>query len=269
MSKLLQHPAALCNIVRRIALNAGDITLNYFDESGFQNPDEKPDGSPVTIADREAEDFICKALAENVPGVPVISEEAAARGECPACEDADYFWLVDALDGTRQFIAGDEEYSVNIALIHKGEPILGVIYAPVLGEMYSGHGERTALRWNEETDTEKPIRVRTPRREGVTVMVSKHGDLARVEKFLEDYKVEKIIRRGSSLKICAIAAGKADMYPRFGETHPWDTAAGHAILNAAGGRITDMNGQELRYSGKLGANPDFIAKTPYLDPDEE
>ncbi len=269
MTKLLQHPAALCNIVRRIALEAGDITLRHFDEGGYHNPDEKHDGSPVTIADREAEDFICKSLKDVLPDVPVISEEAASRGECPACENAEYFWLVDALDGTRQFIAGDEEFTVNIALIHNGEPVLGVIYAPVLGEMYSGHGEGTALRWNEETDTEKEIQVRTPRREGITVMVSKHGDLTRVEKYLEDYKVAKIVRRGSSLKICAIAAGKADIYPRFGETHPWDTAAGQAILVAAGGRLTDMSGVELRYSGKLGVNPDFVAKTPYLDPDEE
>lgn len=269
MTKLLDHPAALCNIVRRIALDAGDITLKYFDEGGFPDADSKQDGSPVTVADREAEDFICKALKDILPDIPVISEEAAARGECPPCEAADYFWLVDALDGTRQFVAGDEEYTVNIALIHKGEPILGVVYAPVLGEMYSGHGEGTALRWNEETDTEKEIRVRTPRREGVTVMASKHGDLARVQKFLEDYKVEKIIRRGSSLKICAIAAGKADLYPRFGETYPWDTAAGQAILTAAGGRIVTLDGASLRYSGKIAVNPDFIAKTPYLDPDEE
>lgn len=264
MSKLLAHPAALCNIVRRIAFDAGDMTLAYFDEGGFDNPDEKSDGSPVTVADREAEAYICKALNDVVPGVPIISEEAASRGECPSCDGAEYFWLVDALDGTRQFIAGDPEFTVNIALIHHGAPILGVIYAPVLGEMYSAHGEGTAVRWNEETEKDKPIEVRQPRREGVTVMVSKHGDLAAVENYLEPYKVEKIIRRGSSLKLCAIAAGKADMYPRFGTTCHWDIAAGHAILIGAGGTIIDMKGQPLTYGGAGHENPDFVALTPWL-----
>lgn len=264
MSKLLQHPAALCNIVRRIALNAGDITMNYFDEGGFADPDEKSDGSPVTIADREAEAYIIQALNEAVPGVPVIGEEAAARGECPACEGAEYFWLVDALDGTRQFVAGNEEFTVNIALIHNGAPILGVVYAPVLGEMYAAHGEDTAVRWLEETDKEKSIRVRAPLREGVTVMVSKHGDLTAVEKYLEAFKVEKIVRRGSSLKMCTIAAGKADLYPRFGPTNQWDTAAAHAVLRGAGGNVTDMAGQELTYGGAGYANPDFVALTPWL-----
>lgn len=268
MSKLLAHPPALCNIVRRIAYDAGDIILSHFDESGFAGADEKHDGSPVTVADREAETFICKALTDAVPGVPIISEEAAARGECPSCDGADYFWLVDALDGTRQFIAGDAEFTVNIALVHKGAPILGVVYAPVFGEMYSAHGEGTAARWSEETDKDKPIRVREPRREGLTVMVSKHGDLAQVETYLEPYKVEKIIRRGSSLKICAIAAGKADMYPRFGATSQWDTAAAHAVLLGAGGDVVDMQGRPLSYGGKTFANPDFVARTPGLSADE-
>jgi 3'(2'), 5'-bisphosphate nucleotidase len=253
-------------------VEAGDITLKYFDEGGFSGADSKEDGSPVTRADHEAEAFIHKALIEKTPDVPVIGEEAASRGECPETAGADYFWLVDALDGTRQFIEGNEEYTVNIALIHKGEPIMGVVYAPVIGELYAAHGEGTAIRWNEDKNKEKEITVREPVRQGLTVMVSRHsGATQQVEEFLSQYKVEKIIRRGSSLKICAIAAGKADIYPRFGETHEWDTAAAHAVLLGAGGLITDMDGNALTYGGKRKGwmNPEFVAKSPYLDPEED
>lgn len=271
MSRLLEHRAALCNIVRRVAVEAGDITLNYFDESGFSGASAKEDGSPVTIADHEAEAFIEKALKETLPEVPFIGEEAVARGVCPEAVDAEYFWLVDALDGTRQFVEGNEEFTVNIALIHKGHPVMGVVYAPVLGELYAAHDQGPAIRWNEETGKDKEIRVRQPVRQGLTVIVSRHGGATpAIEGYLSSYKVEKIIKRGSSLKMCAIAAGKADIYPRFGETHEWDTAAAHAVLLGAGGVVVDMNGQPLAYGGKRKnyLNPEFVAKTPYLDGEE-
>jgi 3'(2'), 5'-bisphosphate nucleotidase len=267
-SKLLEHPGALCNIVRRVAIEAGGITLEYFDESGFGEVDLKADGSPVTIADHKAEEFIGRALKDTLPDIAIVSEEAAARGECASCAGVEYFWLVDALDGTRQFVEGNDEYTVNIALIRNGSPVLGVVYAPARGELYAAHGEGTAIRWLEETDKEKEIRIRKPVRGGATVMVSRHfGTGAQMDAFLEDYKVEKIIRRGSSLKLCAIASGKADLYPRFGPSHEWDVAAGHAVLLGAGGLVTDMSGRPLSYGqGTSGfANPDFVAKTPYMD----
>ncbi len=267
--KLLAHPLALCNIVRRLAISAGDITLQYFDESGMNASQyqSKPDGSPVTQADIEAEAHIIDELKKLLPDVPVIGEEAFGRGESPALDGHDYFFLIDALDGTKQFKNGDPYYTVNIALIHQGEPVIGIVYAPARGELYAACGPGTAVRWLAENDNEKPIKVRRPPHGGLTIIASKdHGGGQQMDDFLMGHKVAKRISMGSSLKLCFIAAGKADLYPRFGETSEWDTAAGDAILRAAGGVITDMQGQPLVY-GKPGGkflNPEFIARAQDL-----
>ncbi len=259
-SKLLLHRAALCNRVRRIALEAGQITLDYFDEAGYQGADAKADGSPVTLADQEAEKLIQRQLEEMLPGIPMIGEEASAAGHRPDLAGQEYFWLVDPLDGTKEFISGKGDYTVNIALIHKGEPILGVVFAPAIGELYAGYTEENgnckAVRWLEDTESEKDIQVRKPPKEGLTVVASKsHGSAQRLDQYLSGYKIEKLLKRGSSLKICVIAAGKADLYPRFGPTCEWDTAAGDAVLRAAGGIIRDFEGKPLVYGG---ANPQFL-----------
>ncbi|MCB9988419.1 MAG: 3'(2'),5'-bisphosphate nucleotidase CysQ [Rhodospirillales bacterium] len=260
--KLLAHPTALCNMVRRVAREAGEVTLEYFDESGYQGAEAKGDGSPVTEADRAAETLIEKALSDILPGIPFIGEEAVAEGRIPGLTGADYFWLVDALDGTKEFISGSGDYTVNIALIHKNKPILGVVYAPVKGELYAGSGPGTAIRWLEDTDKEKSIHVRRPPKEGLTIVSSRsHGSDEKLAKFLDGQKVAKVLKKGSSLKICAVAAGKADLYPRFGPTCEWDIAAGHAVLLSAGGAMTDMDGVEMSYghAGRKFLNPEFIA----------
>ncbi len=249
-------------MVKRVALSAGEITMAYFDEGLDLQVETKSDDSPVTQADREAEAFIQKALKEILPEVLVVGEEAFALGHAPDVQGAEYFWLVDALDGTKEFIEGGGEFTVNIGLIHHGVPILGVVYAPAKGMLYAGCGEGTATRWLEENDQEKPIAVRQAPRAGLTVVASKsHGDASRQEKFLEGFKIEKIIKRGSSLKICAIAGGKADLYPRFGKTCEWDTAAADAVLRSAGGSIRDCQGRPLVYGGTdpHWYNPEFIA----------
>jgi 3'(2'), 5'-bisphosphate nucleotidase len=249
-------------MVRRLAVKAGHVTLQHFDESGFHGADVKGDGSPVTIADRAAEAVIEAGLKEILPDVPVIGEEAAEAGKLPNLSGAEYFWLVDPLDGTKEFISGSGDYTVNIALIHNGMPVIGVVYAPVKGELYAGCGEGTALRWLEDTNAEKEIRVRRPPAGGLTIVASRnHGNDAALDKFLSDYKVEKLIKRGSSLKICAVASGKADLYPRFGNTCEWDTAAGDAILRAAGGMLTTVDRQPFTYghAGRKFLNPEFIA----------
>lgn len=266
---LLAHPKALCNIVRRIAIAAGDITLEYFDEAGIDESlyEVKADGSPLTKADTLAEAYITKELRATLADVPVVGEESFARGEVVSLEGHEYFWLVDALDGTRQFKDGNPEYTVNIALIHNGVPIIGVIYAPARGELYAGCGAGTAIRWLAENDHEKSIKARRPPHGGLTVVTSKsHGDLAQIDVLLSAHKVAKRMKVGSSLKFCLIACGKADLYPRFGETSEWDTAAGDAILRAASGVIEDMNGQPLVYGGRDGKfmNPEFIARTADL-----
>jgi 3'(2'), 5'-bisphosphate nucleotidase len=267
-SKILQHLPALCNQIRRVAIEAGEVTLDYFDESGFKGADAKSDGSPVTLADERAELVITKALKEITPDVVIVGEEAAAQGYRPVTENLEYFWLVDPLDGTKEFISGSGDYTVNIGLIHKHEPVLGVVYAPVHGEMYAACGSGTAIKWMEDSGKEKPIRVREAPAEGLTIVSSKsHGSGEKLDRFLSHYKINKQIKRGSSLKICAIAAGKADMYPRFGPTCEWDTAAAHAVLKSAGGFLTDEKGNELTYGGRdpKFLNPEFIARSAAVD----
>ena len=266
-SKLLGHRAALCNIVRRIAIEAGELTLDYFDEAGFDGAMIKSDGSPVTKADQEAEKLIETGLARMLPEVPMIGEELIAEGHSPPdLTSEEYFWLVDPLDGTKEFVSGSSDYTVNIALIHNKKPVLGVIYAPALGELYYGYtevnGDQKAFRWFEDTDTEKPLSVRKAPSRGLTVVSSRrHGSTDRMEKFMSDYKIDKMVKRGSSLKICLIAAGKADIYPRFGPTCEWDTAAGDAILRAAGGMVKQLDGTPFVYGrgDPKFLNPDFIA----------
>lgn len=261
--KLLQNLGALCNMVKRIAVDAGEITLKYYDGLEDMQVATKPDNSPVTLADRETEGFIQMSLEQITPDIPMVGEEGVALGKAPKiAADQEYFWLVDPIDGTKEFIDGGTDFTVNIGLIKNGVPILGVIYAPVLGELYSGHGPGTARRYVEETKTDKEISVRPPPKMGLRVMASKsHGDTTKRDKFLESFKIEKVIKRGSTMKAAAIASGKADIYARFGPTGQWDTAAADAVLRAAGGSITDLNGKALVYGGSdpTWPNPDFVA----------
>jgi 3'(2'), 5'-bisphosphate nucleotidase len=263
--KLLNNRKALMNIVRRIAQEAGEITLEHYDDAGyFGSVTQKPDGSPVTEADQEAEALIRQKLSALFPDIPVIAEEHEQSQTSPAGHD--YFWLVDPLDGTADFMKGSPDFTVNIALIHHNHPVLGVITAPVHGEIYSGFidvdGTSEALLWREDSDTEKQIFTRKPANRGYIVISSKNRPMAgQLDEYLNDYKIDKILRRSSSLKICLIASGKADLYPRFGATSEWDSAAGHAILRASGGDIRTFSGESLRYGLQKDGflNPEFVA----------
>ncbi len=264
--KILSHPAALCNSVRRIAEEAGELTLEYFDGIKDTQEQEKSDGSPVTQADKDAETLITKRLNELTPGIVVIGEESYAESKCEDLKNQEYFWLVDPIDGTKAFLRGEGDFTVNIALIYKNRPVIGVIYAPEKGELYAGHcytqDDARAFRYFEDSETEKEIKVRAMPLKGLTVMSSSYRGGSRAQDaFLEQFKISKIVQRSSSIKICAIASGKADIYPRFGPTCEWDTAAGHAILRAIGGDIRDMTGKPLRYGcGREDLlNPNFIA----------
>lgn len=262
LPKIFDHLPALCNQIKRLAVEAGDLTLDYFDESGYQGMEIKGDGSPVTLADQKAEKLIENALMDISTLVPMVGEEATADGRIPDLSQQRYFWLVDPLDGTKEFIKGSGDYTVNIALICDHEPVLGVVYAPFHGELYAGCGIGTAVRWFEDSDKEKPIKTRSIPSKGLTVASSRsHGDGGRQDQFLDQFKIEKVVRRGSSLKMTSIASGKADLYPRFGPTCEWDTAAADAILRSAGGIITDLQGNQLTYGGNKPGflNPEFIA----------
>jgi 3'(2'), 5'-bisphosphate nucleotidase len=219
----------------------------------------KSDTSPVTIADEASEAIILAGLQKLTPDIPAISEERMTREGAPDISGG-RFWLVDPLDGTREFASRNGEFSVNIALVIDRLPELGVLTAPTRNTMWAASGPNTAT---VQRGSERPvaIHVRKPPASGITVLASRsHGDPATVAAFLEDYKVAERINVGSALKFGELAEGKGDLYPRFGPTMEWDTAAGHAILNAAGGRVETVSGAPLLY-GKPGfKNPDFIAR---------
>jgi 3'(2'), 5'-bisphosphate nucleotidase len=203
-----------------------DIYATDFDVS------RKDDASPVTVADQQAEAVILAGLAKIAPGVPVVAEEAVAAGHIPAV--AERFFLVDPLDGTKEFISRNGEFTVNIALIEHGIPVLGLVYAPAIGRLYTGVLGQGA--WLEDAQGRRAISCRAVPAEGLTVVA------------------------GSSLKLCLVAAGEADLYPRLGRTMEWDIASGDAVLRAAGGLVTVVaDGTPLRY-GKAGFdNPHFAA----------
>ncbi len=261
LPKIINHLPALTNQIKRIAIEAGELIYDYFDESGFSEVQLKADGSPVTKADKAGEEYIIEKLKKSTPTIPIIGEELISAGHKVDLSNSEYYWLVDALDGTKGFIAGDGDFTVNIALIKNENPIVGVIYAPHYGELYYGYGKDTAKRWLEDTNKEKSLRTRKMPSKGLTVMSSKYRNSEKRDKYLQQYKVNKIIRRYSSIKICMVAAGKADIYPCFGQTCYWDTAAGDAILRSAGGCIIDLQGNPLKYNPntKQFLNPQFLA----------
>lgn len=247
-------------------LEAGAVEMRHY-ESGVA-VQTKGDQSPVTIADQEAEEIILAALAKIAPRIPVIAEEAVSAGKIPAIGDT--FFLVDPLDGTREFINKRGEFTVNVALIEAGVPVLGVVYVPALGELYATLAPGKA-GLAKPTKYARPgtiaaagfeeIRVREPRPESLTAVASRSHMTEETEAFLARYDIAERRDSGSSLKFCAIARGDADIYPRLAPTMEWDIAAGHAVLAAAGGSVTTPDGAPFLY-GKQGQgfrNGDFVA----------
>ncbi|MCD8570393.1 MAG: 3'(2'),5'-bisphosphate nucleotidase CysQ [Alphaproteobacteria bacterium] len=258
--------SVLMHKLRPVAEAAGAITLKYFKKEGYEGADVKDDGSPVTKADQEAEAYIFPELAKLTPSIPMIGEESVAEGKIVDLAGHDTYYLVDPLDGTKEFISGSGDYTVNIALVHKGVPVMGLVYVPALDIGYMGYsapdGRKEAFLWGKDVQDVQAIHVRTPPAEGLSVVASKsHGSGEVLDKFLESYKVAQLVKKGSSLKICAIASGEADLYPRFGPTCAWDTAAAHAVLLAAGGEIKKECRAPLRYKtdDPTFLNPFFIA----------
>lgn len=220
--------------------------------------ESKADRSPVTAADTAAEAIITQGLRVITPDVPVVAEEAAAAGRIPDVS-AGVFWLVDPLDGTREFLSRNGEFTVNIGLVEGGKPILGAIHVPTLNESFVGSAHSGATR-SQVNAAPQLIQVRDVPAEGLTTIASRrHGDPAELKQFLEGRKVAGHKTAGSSLKFCAVATGDADVYPRYGRTMEWDTAAGHAVLTAAGGRIVTAEGMPLAYGKPNFENPPFIA----------
>ncbi len=216
----------------------------------------KGDESPVTVADQRAEKVIFAGLKRIAPDIPVVGEEAASAGDIP--DVSNRFWLVDPIDGTKEFINRNGEFTVNIALIDHGVPVLGLVLAPALDTLYTGAAGAGA--WVEVGGERRSICARSEPADGLTVVGSRHhGNDAAVDAFLAGRRVAAHRMVGSSLKLCLLAEGLADVYPRFGRTMEWDTAAGDAVLRAAGGAVLTLAGDLLAYAKPGFENPDFAA----------
>ena len=244
---------ALISLAAALALDAG-VSILAVRRRGFDVV-RKEDRSPVTEADHAAEAIIVAGLREAAPGIPVIAEEEVAAGRITA--PTAQYWLVDPLDGTREFAAGNDEFAVNIGLVRNGRPVLGVVAIPAAGELFGGIIGRGA--WKRVGSTQTAISARVPPDEGLTVLASRyHGNSTRLDDFLRDKRVAKLINFGSSVKFCRLAEGIADLYPRFGRTMEWDTCAPQAVLEAAGGTVRTFDGDELRYGKSGWENPHFV-----------
>lgn len=255
---------ALTLAVRDIAIRAGTIIMQYYE--GEKDIRQKTDASPVTIADEAAEHFIIAELAALTPEIPVIAEELAAAGKLPDVKNR--YWMVDPLDGTKEFIDRNGEFTVNIALIENGEPTIGVVYAPAIQRMFYSAGPGATYEQkidphqgpnHKSASPPREIRARKPAQDGYIVIASRSHRDKKTDEFLAAYHVKDIIAAGSSLKFCVLAAGEADLYPRHGPTMEWDTAAGQAVLCGAGGRVTNMDGTPFTYGKPDFRNPHFIA----------
>ena len=249
---------ALVELARRAAHAAGDIILDIY-RSDFA-VETKEDRTPVTLADQRAEASIVAALAAAAPGIPVIAEEevAAKGGEPPPAPPR--FWLVDPLDGTREFINRNGEFTVNIALVEGARTVLGVVLIPATGITYAGCGPGTATR---QAGRETPVAISARRRPATGAVVAhsrSHADEGRIAEYVATMPGATRKVMGSSAKFCLIAEGAADFYPRFGRTMEWDTGAGQAVLEAAGGRVLTLAGEPLAYAKPGYRNPDFIAE---------
>ena len=304
---MLPDRAALAAALRKIALRAGhEILAVYASDFAVRG---KADASPVTEADTRAERVILEGLGECAPGVPVVAEESAAAGNVPDVGSGPFF-LVDPLDGTREFIGRNGEFTVNVALIEDGAPTVGVVHLPVLDETFWTAGDGVAWRTRGggsagrtdqrprrpasspgagragsagaatgsngaegdagiavpagagvgTTGAAERIACRTPGDGGLVVIASRSHRDPETDRYLERFEVAEIVSAGSSLKFCRIAEGAADLYPRLGRTMEWDVAAGHAIVNAAGGSVETIDGAPLTY-GKPGFdNPHFVVR---------
>jgi 3'(2'), 5'-bisphosphate nucleotidase len=242
-------------IVKLAEQAAAVILEHYRDDAAVRL---KADASPVTVADEAAEAVILAGLAELTPSIPVVAEETVAAGRIPTLDDGP-FWLVDPLDGTKEFISRNGEFTVNIALIEGGEAVLGVVLAPALGKVWWGARGHGAMARDGDGARPRKIAVRPKPAQPVAVASRSHAD-PQTEAFLDQAGVAERISAGSSLKFCLVAEGKADLYPRFGRTMEWDTAAGQAVLSAAGGRVTTRDGAPFLYRKPGFENPGFIAR---------
>lgn len=245
----------LLDLMADAALQAGAEIMEVYAHP--IESEEKSDGSPVTIADERAERIILTALAKT--GIPVLAEESAAAGIIP--ELGERFFVVDPLDGTKEFIKRNGQFTVNIALVEQGHPVMGVVYAPALGQLFTGGPEGAFEYRVDDYRAVGETRIAVKRDGPMSVVASRSHGHAALEPLCVAFNVADNVSVGSSLKFCLLARGDAQLYPRFTPTCEWDTAAGQAVLNAAGGSVFAISGEELIYGKSAGRfyNPFFVA----------
>jgi 3'(2'), 5'-bisphosphate nucleotidase len=252
-------PAALLESVAQIAVRAGAAILEIY-ATDF-DVDAKDDASPLTQADMAAHRSIVRELRELTPDVPILSEEAGL----PEFEERSQwtrYWLVDPLDGTKEFVKRNGEFTVNTALIEEHRPVLGVVHIPVLGKTYIG-GEGYGAEARAKDGTRTPIKVAIESASPVRVVGSRSHRGASLDAFLEKLADFEMVPMGSSLKFCLVAEGAADVYPRLGPTSEWDTAAAQAVVEQAGGSVLKLDGNPLIYNEKADVlNPHFVVVGP-------
>jgi 3'(2'), 5'-bisphosphate nucleotidase len=239
-----------------IVARAGAAIMRVYADQGF-TVQKKPDNSPLTLADLESQRVISAGLAALTPGIPILSEESA---QAPWAERQTWseLWVVDPLDGTREFVKRNGEFTVNIALVVNHEPVLGMVAAPALGLLYWGAAGVGAFSRHRD-EAQIPIKVAAPQ-EPLRIVGSRSHPSPQTAVYLARLGAHTMTGIGSSLKFCLVAEGKADLYPRFGPTSEWDTAAGQALLEAAGGHVTRIDGHRMRYNCRESVlNGDFLA----------
>ena len=257
---MIENEKALLEALVVAARAAGAEILKLV-EAGFE-VETKHDQSPVTICDRAAERIILEFLRQAAPGVPVIAEEEVAAGRIPAHDDT--YFLVDPLDGTKEFIRGGDDYTVNIGLIAGGQPKLGVVYQPAIDKLWAGIVGDGAFV--EENGERRCINCRPLGESRAAVASKSHLTQSTVDYLAQVMGLCDHVSVGSSLKFCIVAEGKADIYPRLSPTSEWDTAAGHAVLLAAGGRVDGLDGNPLAYGKKAFLNLGFCATAGWEAP---
>lgn len=260
--------------VCRLAEQAGERILTIYDAAQPAKVEQKTDGTPVTLADKEADELISQGLRLLTPEIPLVTEESVEEVPFETRKDWSDFWLVDPLDGTKEFIGRTGEFSVNIALIHQGRPVLGVVYVPVTRVLYFAAEGMGAYKsevpkyvschyWKNLAAKSDVIRTEPlSGQDAIRVAVSRrHG--SKIQGFVDQLQAKgfrtETVRMGSAIKSCLVAEGKADVYPRFGPTSLWDTAAAQCVVEEAGGQVLDREGQTLRYlQSKSLLNPYFM-----------
>ena len=247
-----------------ISKEAGEAILKIYDldDLGISH---KEDNSPLTLADKASNEVICSQLEKLTPEIPILSEEGKGIS-FDKRKNWDTFWLIDPLDGTKEFIKKNGEFTVNIALINHFKPILGIVYAPVLNTIWYGSASEGAFKIIKDKKPEKINVLRYDNNETVKVVSSRsHSNNTKLEEFLTDYPKHELVFMGSSIKICLVADGSAHIYPRLGPTMEWDTAAAHAVVKFAGGNILDMEDKnELSYNKENLLNPSFLVNNSML-----